>query len=155
MNPSHIRHASNPSRMSQNKFQSLLMQYGRSVGMGQTADLLLKGHPIDVDGVIFSLDYRPSETPDHVTVYCDLGVVSNMDTVEVQGALLRMNVTFYMTQGLCLTISPVKKDHAIFSCNLVLADLTAKTFRSALESMAKISADWRRQWPAILAKWRC
>lgn len=138
--------------MSQNKFQSLLMQYGRSVGMGQSADLILEGHPIEVDGVIFSLDYRPLETPSYFTVYCDLGVLSNIDTVEVQRALLRMNMTLYMTQGLCLTVSPVKKGHAIFSFNLVLADVTAKTFCATLESMAKFSIAWRRQWPVNLKR---
>jgi hypothetical protein len=140
------------TRMSQNKFQSIIMQYCRSAGQKNSADLILDGHPLSVDGVIFSLDYNPSETPDHFTVYCDMGAVSGIETVKVQGALLRMNTVFYMTHGLCLTVSPTKKEHVICSLNFPLDDLSAKTFGSTLEALAKFSHEWKHQWPENFAR---
>lgn len=131
------------------KFHSLIVQYCKLAGIDRPA-LLVEGHPFNVDGVTFSLCYNATNGTDYFSVYCDFGKVLNSQTAFVQAALLKMNTMMYMTHGMCLTLSPTQKDHAVCTFRLGLAGMSGSDFLATLEAVASMAEQWRTQLPAHL-----
>lgn len=124
-----------------NQFYSLMQGYAKLVGLEEIGRVI-DGHPIKVNGVLFSLVFDPQKDSTALFVYGDLGVLSTQHRLEDESALLAANTVFYPDLGACVAISPVN-GHAILCLNLTLEELTPEALRQHLFSAAAAVKTWR------------
>lgn len=124
-----------------NQFYSLMQGYAKLCGL-QEVGRVIDGHPIQVNGVLFSLVFDPKKDENTLFVYGDLGVLSGTQREADERALLATNASLYPDLGACVAISPVN-DHAILCLTLALPTLTPERLNAQLLSAAEAVKAWR------------
>lgn len=137
------------------KFQDLIRSFCALCEIPDEAEGILKGGPLAVNEVAFSLSHNVDISPQALLVYCDFGPVAEGREAEAYRALLEANMVLYSANGPMYTVSPLTS-RVVFANNYPLAVLDARTLRNALAQLAGMARDWSKsqflQDPPLRAK---
>jgi hypothetical protein len=125
------------------KYEKLIRSFCELCGIEGEAEGILKGGPLAVNEVVFSISHNVEISPQAVLVYCDFGPVAEGREAEAYRALLEANMVMYSANGPMYTVSPLTS-RVVFANNYPLEALDARSLRNVLAKLAGMAKDWRK-----------
>lgn len=127
--------------MSVKQFAALLGQYCQHHGIG-SADKILAGAPLIIDGTAVVLRQDVSIAPSLAYAYCDLGLPTPGDEKELMRKLLLANLDIHFASGQSLMISP-STGHILLARDFDLRDTTVDMLSDMLVILVATASDWQ------------
>ncbi|MBN9473201.1 MAG: molecular chaperone Tir [Bordetella sp. SCN 67-23] len=135
--------------------EALIRAFCALCGIEGEADNLLKGGPLAVNDVVFSISHNAEISPHAILIYCDFGTVEEGREAEAYRALLEANMVMYSANGPMYTVSPLT-GRVVFANSYPLEALDARALRNVLARLAGMSKAWHQsqflQNPPLRAK---
>lgn len=127
--------------MKQAQFAALIEGLCKTWGL-EEPERIVRGGPVALGDVVFSLIWDERRDPDLVFIYCDFGTVSRSREAEVYRSLLEANMALYNGSGRAYTVSP-ETGHVVAAEQRRLAQADPASIHALLGEMQVQARLWR------------
>jgi hypothetical protein len=124
------------------RYTKLIQDFCNANGL-QEPERILRGGPIAVDDVTFSVIYSETVNPDVVFLYCDFGDVPVGREHEAYKALLQANLSLYNGGGPSFAVSP-ESGRVLLADACRIDGVTVEKLREHLVKLADQATEWRK-----------
>lgn len=133
--------------MSNPTFVNLIEGLCRQYGLDQP-ERIVRGGPLAIGDVVFSLSCDEALAPGLVLIYCDYGLVSHTRQADVYRSLLEANRALYTGRAPAYTVSP-DTGHVVAADHRRLDECTPASLRALLGEMQGQATSWRADYSLV------